>query len=101
MKIFSTVWKRSCLSPGSDRTKKLAFATEIYKESDAPLATSLEFVINRFWFRLHKGGELVRDFIPVRFTNDDRFTEGALYDRVSGEFFTNQGTGSFIIGPDL
>ena len=43
---------------------------------------------------------LVRDFIPVRFTNDRGETEGAMYDRVSGQIFGNQGTGAFIIGPD-
>ena len=44
---------------------------------------------------------LVRDFIPVRFTNSDGVQEGAMYDRVSRQLFRNAGTGSFIIGPDL
>jgi hypothetical protein len=42
------------------------------------------------------GGRLIFDAIPVRVD-----TIGYLYDRVSGELFRNQGTGSFIIGPDL
>lgn len=37
-------------------------------------------------------GVLVRDFVPVSIG-----VEGALYDRVSGTLFTNQGTGSFGI----
>ena len=43
---------------------------------------------------------LVRDFIPVRFTNERGETEGAMYDRVSGHLYLNAGTGAFVIGPD-
>ena len=43
---------------------------------------------------------LVRDLQPVRFTNEQGVSEGAMYDRVSGELFRNQGTGTFVIGPD-
>ena len=39
--------------------------------------------------------------IAVRFTNENGEMEGAMYDLVSGELFLNQGTGDFIIGPDL
>ena len=35
------------------------------------------------------------DFLPVRVV-----TVGYMYDRVSGQFFGNAGTGAFIIGPD-
>lgn len=40
------------------------------------------------------------DLIPVRFTNENGVSEGAIYDRVSGQLFRNAGTGAFIIGPD-
>ena len=40
------------------------------------------------------------DLIPVRFTNELGQSEGAMYDRVSGQLFRNAGTGDFIIGPD-
>ena len=43
---------------------------------------------------------LVQDLIPVRFTNSHGMSEGAMYDRVTGQLFRNLGTGSFIIGPD-
>jgi hypothetical protein len=43
---------------------------------------------------------LVRDFITVRFTNELGQSEGAMYDRVSGQLFRNAGTGAFTIGPD-
>ena len=56
----------------------------------------------RFWYvkLLDRFGNLVRDFIPVRFTNSLGQTEGTMYDRVSGQLFRNAGTGAFIIGPD-
>lgn len=44
--------------------------------------------------------ENLRDFIPVRFTNEQSQSEGAMYDRVSGALFRNAGTGAFTIGPD-
>jgi len=46
-------------------------------------------------------GNLLRYLIPVRFPNELGEWEGAMYDFVSGELFRNQGTGSFVIGPDL
>ena len=56
----------------------------------------------RIWYYKHwRNNVLVRDFIPVRFTNEFGVSEGAMYDRVSGELFRNQGTGAFVIGPDI
>lgn len=54
--------------------------------------------IKRVWIR--QDGELVRDLIAVRFINEYGQKEGALYDLVTGMLFENQGTGSFLIGPD-
>lgn len=50
---------------------------------------------------IHFDGMLVRDLVPVRFTNEQGQSKGAMYDRVSGQLFANAGTGSFVIGPDL
>ena len=41
-------------------------------------------------------GTLVRDLIPVRVGQ-----VGYMYDRVSKKLFGNQGTGSFVLGPDV
>ncbi len=49
--------------------------------------------------RIYDGGLIVRDYQPRLFTNELGATEGAMYDRVSGQLFRNAGTGSFIIGP--
>ena len=49
---------------------------------------------------LSKDGVSVRDFIPVRFTNENGKSEGAMFDKLSSQLFRNQGTGAFVIGPD-
>jgi len=58
-------------------------------------------------FRIFDGDEIVRDFVPVRFTNSQGNREGALYDRAhptGGPFgngiYPNEGTGSFVVGRD-
>lgn len=43
---------------------------------------------------------ILGSFIPVRFTNEDGVSEGAMYDKVSGRLYRNAGTGAFVIGPD-
>ena len=46
-------------------------------------------------------GEVRSDLIPVRFLNENDEWEGAMYDLVSGDLFVNDGSGSFLIGPDV
>lgn len=58
-------------------------------------------VARLYWVKYYDGsGNLVFDLQPVRFTNELGQSEGAMYDRVSGEIFRNAGTGAFTIGPD-
>ncbi len=61
-----------------------------------------KMVCDFYYMKMWLGNTLVRDFIPVRFTNESNQSEGALYDKVSGllQPFRNQGTGAFVIGPD-
>ena len=54
-----------------------------------------------YYFRIYEKNLLVRDFIPVRFMNENMENEGAMNDKVSRQLFRNQGTGAFIIGPDI
>lgn len=49
-----------------------------------------------FSFSVKKNGELILDLIPVRKGNI-----GYMYDRISGQLFGNQGTGEFVLGPDI
>ena len=54
-----------------------------------------------YGFKATIGQEIVRDLIPVRFTNELGESEGAMYDKVSKQLFRNQGTGKFIVGTDV
>lgn len=45
--------------------------------------------------QIYEAGVLIRDFIAVRLNG-----EGYFYDRVQGQLYANQGTGSFLVGPD-
>lgn len=49
---------------------------------------------------IYDDGVLVRDFVPVRYMNENGQPEGAMYDRVSGQLFRNAGTGAFNYGND-
>ena len=51
--------------------------------------------------KLYYKGELLYDFTPIRYKNEDNIWEGAMYDNVNGEMFRNQGTGGFIFGRDI
>ena len=51
-----------------------------------------------FYFKIYDDGTLVRDFIPVKRKSDN---EVGLYDKVTKQFFTNRGTGSFVAGPEI
>ena len=66
------------------------FATK-YGDNDYRDITSSKVYGLKIW----QGENLVRNFIPVRVD-----TVGYLYDIVSRELFDNQGTGSFLLGPD-
>ena len=46
-------------------------------------------------FKMWNNNTLVRDFVPAK--NSSGVV--GMYDKVSGEFFENKGTGSFIAGP--
>ena len=58
------------------------------------------FIGRIYSFKAWQNGTLVRDFIPVRFANEDGASEGAMFDKASGQLFRNSGTGAFILGPD-
>lgn len=50
---------------------------------------------NHWWCK--KAGVMIADYIPAKRNSDNVL---GMYDTVSGTFFTNQGTGEFIAGPD-
>ncbi|GLB47995.1 hypothetical protein [Neptunitalea lumnitzerae] len=46
---------RYILLSGNNKTLSAAFNTSVYERFRVPLATNLNFIINRFWFKLNKG----------------------------------------------
>mgnify|MGYP002521758011 CR=1 FL=1 len=62
---------------------------------------SYMFVGRIYSCKIHDGATLVRDFIPVSFTNELGEQEGGLYDKISMLIFRNQGSGAFVIGPEV
>lgn len=63
--------------------------------------TSLSKIGTKLYCVKYESGSHYLVLIPVRFLNENDEWEGAMYDLVSGELFLNQGSGDFIIGPDL
>lgn len=71
----------------------------------APDQPSIKLVRNTwtgriYGWRVNRGESTIQECVPVRFTNENNQTEGAMYDKVTKQLFRNQGTGSFIVGPD-
>lgn len=62
--------------------------------------TGFANMVRIYHMDISSGAGYIRRFVPVRFTNELGVSEGAMYDRVSGELFGNAGTGAFVIGPD-
>lgn len=58
-------------------------------------ASSLRGAATIYYFRIIRSGTVLRDFVPVRVGST-----GCLFDRVTGQFFYNAGTGNFTVGPD-
>jgi len=70
----------------------------LFKANGMPQSTIRKRISNLRWYR---SGVLVRDLIPVRFTNERGQSEGATYDRVTKQLFRNAGTGAFLYGGDV
>lgn len=67
------------------------------RDEDIEPHNKLSMIMQLFNCKLWKNNELVRDFIPVKDPNN----VVCLYDKVSKEYFYNEGTGTFIAGPEL
>ena len=87
----------------NDVSKLVAFNESIQKQysvylfannssNEAVQKTSLKIAS----FYIKDNGALVRNFIPAKRNSDNVL---GMYDTVSGQFFTNQGSGAFAAGP--
>ena len=59
---------------------------------------SSEYDIRRYGTEIYKSGILIRNFVPCYRKSDN---EAGMYDTVNGVFYTNQGTGDFVVGEDI
>ena len=66
---------------------------------DAHTTSSGDFKFNGKLYsaQITEGTEIIKDFIPVV----DKNGVACLYDKVSGEFYYNKGTGNFTTGPRI
>ena len=51
-----------------------------------------------YYFKFYRGGELIGDFVPCYRKSDN---EPGMYDLVTKKFFTNAGTGTIGVGPNV
>lgn len=65
------------------------------KSTGSGVDTEFMSYIKVYMFQISKGDKLVRDFIPAVRKSDN---VAGLYDMVTRQFFTNQGTGTFAVG---
>ena len=54
--------------------------------------------IKLYYFKIYDNGTLIRDFVPCKVKADNSI---GLYDRLTGVFYANMGTGTFTPGPNV
>ena len=64
----------------------------------AEVVTKRSFVGRIYFFKIWEKGTLIRDYVPCYRKSDGVI---GLYEKVSGNFYTNAGTNSFIKGEDI
>lgn len=77
----------------SGTSPMLLFAASL---QDSVMPDGNTAIMKLYSCQIYDNGVLVRDYIPVRVGQ-----VGYLYDKISKELFSNEGTGDFIIGNDI
>lgn len=72
------------------------FTMKLFAATDNQYQANGRIYYCKLWNTSGGVDTMLRDFVPVRVG-----TVGYMYDRVSGQLFGNQGTGDFILGPDV
>jgi hypothetical protein len=83
----TTVWSGTANTFTTPRTLSMFGTTD---------DTSRYAKIKMFYLKIWQSGELIRNFLPAKRNSDNVL---GMFDTVSGQFFTNAGTGSFVAGP--
>lgn len=76
-----------------DKTYTISSNNTVYLFSDN---NNYRFKNRIYAFKIINGNNTLLDLIPVR-----KGTVGYMYDRISGTLYGNNGSGSFILGPDI
>lgn len=86
--LLNAARKPTTIQVGTDTTLKIfkSYGTKVQPNIEVQKVT------------LYDGKEVVRNFIPCYRKSDN---VAGMYDLVSGVFFTNAGSGSFIVGDDV
>lgn len=90
--INGTSYSPSNLASGTANNNNIA----LFNRSITNPNTTRNIGLRIYSCQIRDNGVLVRDFIPVRVGQ-----VGCLYDKISGELFENNGTGSFTLGNDI
>lgn len=93
--IRGNVWKTSLFNHTfSNANFVTPYNLILFANKPQPLADG---GLRIYFTKIYNKNELIKDLIPViRKINNDV----CMYDKISGKFFTNQGTGKFIAGPE-
>ena len=73
------------------------FTTNLFRAYNGTSGWATPARARIYFCKITNSGELVRDFVPAKNASD----VVGMYDMVSGQFFTNEGTGTFVAGPDM
>lgn len=68
------------------------------RDGSTDLPAWFKIAMNLYSFTILEGTDVVRSFVPVRRCSDG---ELGLWEEVQGQFYANNGAGSFIAGPDV
>ena len=105
-KVYINGDEKATIDIGNDNTNNpLCIFTYGGAPNDAGCLGKMEF----YYCRIYNEDTIVRNFIPCYSTkevldvNNKECAIGTkgMYDTVEGKFYTNQGTGEFIAGPDV
>ena len=108
MMIGPKVYKHNKEGVWEDDVKKITYNNISFEESSEDIIyifarlkdgiPSRYIDMRLYYFNIKRGEKYVREFLPVYEINENR---PGLYDTVEGKFYTNQGTGEFIAGPEV
>lgn len=96
--LLNSDWNTTGVSQSSVATRPTGtipiylFARNANGNADAYSSTTV------YSFKMYRGSILIRDFIPCYRISDN---VAGLYDLVTKQFYTNSGTGAFLVGEDI